>query len=94
MDGLNWYYGIGGQVRTQRYYFDYQYKVDGNNGWHDGRGEYVTDLDLGADGVLGLEYRFQKVPVSIFTDATLFMEVADDPFVFWLQGGIGARYNY
>ncbi|HZF99504.1 MAG TPA: hypothetical protein VEY71_00805 [Chitinophagales bacterium] len=94
LSGMQWYYGVGGQVRTQRYYYDYQYKMDGNNGWHDGRGEYVTDLDLGVDGVLGLEYKFKKAPVALFTDATLFMEVADDPFVFWMQGGLGVRYNF
>jgi hypothetical protein len=92
--GLDWYYGVGGQIRAQNYYYDYQYKLDGNNEWYVARGERVTDLDLGVDGVLGLEYRFAKAPISMFVDATLFMEVADDPFVFWGQGGVGARYNF
>lgn len=94
ISGLHWYFGFGGQFRFQRYTFDYRYKLDGNNEWFYATGESVADLDIGADGVIGLEYRFKDVPVSIFTDVTLFMEVVDNPFLFWFQGGIGGRYNF
>lgn len=90
-DGLHWYYGFGGQLRFQTYTFDYRYKL--NKTWFYST-ETVTDFDIGADGVVGLEYRFKDVPVSLFTDVTLFMEVFDNPFLFWFQGGIGGRYNF
>lgn len=93
-EGLHWYYGIGAQFRFQSYDFDYRYKLDGDPDWYYARGERVTDIDLGVDGVLGLEYRFKTVPFSLFADITLFMEVLDDPFVFWTQGGAGVRYNF
>jgi hypothetical protein len=92
--GLHWYYGFGGQLRFQSYTFDYRYKYLGNTEWLYATGESVTDLDLGVDGVIGLEFRFKNSPISIFTDITLFMEVADNPFLFWFQGGIGGRYNF
>ena len=51
-------------------------------------------LDVGVDGVLGLEYTFPKAPVSVFLDGTLYMELFDDPFLFSLQGGTGVRFRF
>lgn len=93
VDNLQWYWGLGAQARFQKYYLDYRYKLEGSNKWLHAS-ERVTDLDLGVDGVLGLEYTLADVPLSFFGDINLFMEVADNPFVSWLQGGIGIRYNF
>jgi uncharacterized protein YgiM (DUF1202 family) len=93
-EGLEWYFGFGGQIRFQNYRYDYRYKPAGSNEWFYATGDDVTDFDFGADGVIGLEYRFNNSPISMFLDATLFMEIVDDPFIFWLQGGIGVRYNF
>lgn len=92
--GLDWYYGFGGQVRSVQYYYDYRYKTGNGPEWVVVRDERVTEIDLGIDGVLGLEYKFTDAPVAIFLDATLFMEVFDNPFVFWPQIGLGARFNF
>lgn len=93
VDHLKWYWGLGAQFRHQKYYFDYQYKVQGNPQWIYAR-ERLTDIDLGPDVVLGLEYMMPDIPLSFFGDFNLFMELADNPFAFWLQGGIGVRYNF
>ena len=76
--GLDWYYGFGGQLQT----------YDRNEGNRD------DDFEIGADGVIGLEYVFADAPVSIFLDGILFMEIIDDPFDFDLDAGIGVRYNF
>lgn len=94
ISGLEWYFGFGGQVRFQTYTYDYRYKLDGSSVWLPATSKKVTDLDLGADGVIGLEYTFKEVPISLFLDATLFMEIFDNPFLFWMQGGIGGRYRF
>jgi len=94
VEGLSWYYGLGGQLAFQSIKYQYRYKVTGNDNWiYDNAGTSL-DVDFGADGVFGLEYAFSNVPISIFLDLTLFMEVYDSPFVFWYQSGIGARYNF
>jgi hypothetical protein len=93
VDNLQWYWGLGAQLRIQKYSYNYRYKLDGSSAWYHGT-EAVTDLDVGVDGVLGVEYRIPSLPISVFADIDLFMEVADDPFTFWLQGGLGARYNF
>jgi len=94
VEGLQWYYGFGGQFVHQTYSFDYKYKFDDDKNWRYATGERVTDVDLGIDGVIGLEYTFDDAPISIFLDAILFMEIVDNPFVFWYQGGFGVRYNF
>ncbi|HEY8400419.1 MAG TPA: hypothetical protein VIK89_04110 [Cytophagaceae bacterium] len=85
VDGLDWYAGVGSQIRFQTftYYWDGGYRRSGRH----------TNVDLGADGVIGLEYTLKDIPLSIFLDATLFMEFVDNPFAFWGQGGVGIRYN-
>jgi len=92
--GLHWYFGFGGQLRTQRIDYDYRYKVENGPDWVYVNNESVIETDLGLDGVIGLEYLFADAPVAIFLDATLFMELFNDPFVFDAQGGLGVRYTF
>jgi len=93
-DGLQWYYGFGGQFGLQSFTHEYQYKVKGNPIWFNGEGQRVTDIDLGGDAVIGAEYEFPDVPIRVYTDLTLYMEIVDDPFRFRLIGGLGGRYMF
>lgn len=94
--GLDWYYGFGAQIRLQGYRYDYRYKLEDSHDrdWYYETGRRVFDFDIGGDIVVGLEYTFPNTPISLFADVTLFMEIIDDPFLFWAQGGIGGRYNF
>lgn len=87
--GLQWYYGFGVQVRFSSY--KYRYKLEGEKNWiHDIRPE----VDFGSDLVAGLEYLIPDFPITVFADITLFVEIFDNPFLFWPQAGIGGRYNF
>lgn len=88
VDGLQWYYGVGGQFRYQT--FRYHYWDVNNVRYY----ERVTDYGIGPDGVLGLEYTFDGVPISLALDLNLYMEIIDRPFLFLFQGGLAARYNF
>jgi hypothetical protein len=92
--GLEWYWGFGGQMRFQRYYYSYRYKLHGDPNWYYAYDQAVTDIDLGFDGVLGMEYNFKDIPLALFADINIFMEIIDRPFLFWFQGGLGVRYNF
>jgi hypothetical protein len=89
LDGLKWYAGFGGQFRFSSYYYDY---------WDDNgrfiKEERITDIGIGPDGVFGLEYTFDDVPISLALDAVLYIEIVDHPFLFLGQGGLAARYNF
>lgn len=97
VDNLQWYWGFGGQIRSKTYLYEYRYR----NYYGPGQGDYtwvtatdkVSDLDLGADILIGLEYHIPGAPLSLFTDINLMLELIDDPFVLFPQGGIGIRYN-
>jgi hypothetical protein len=90
---LNWYYGGGPQFRAYKvnYYYRQYYGPKGNQ--YDIVNDQYTYYDLGLDGVFGLEYTFSDLPLSIFGDVNLFVELADDPLHLELQGGVGIRYN-
>jgi len=101
VSGLQWYYGFGGQIRLITVAYDFRYghdhdpdPDDWDNHWHSGGEESRTDFDVGADGVIGLEYILKNPKFSLFLDITLFMELLDNPFLFNGQSGIGARYNF
>jgi uncharacterized protein YraI len=84
---LQFYYGLGPQARFTNVY--YRYKYDGREYY-----ERFTDLDLGIDGVLGLEFTIPNAPLSIFLDANIFVEVFDAPGWIHGQSGLGIRYNF
>lgn len=92
--GLEWYWGIGAQFRFQRYFYSYRYKLYNDPNWYYSYDRAVTDIDLGFDGIIGLEYNFKDVPLALFIDANIFMEFVDRPFFFWFQSGLGIRYNF
>ena len=94
VNGLSWYYGFGAQIRVVGYQFSYRYKVPNDNEWIYVENARASNVDLAADAVLGMEYTFPKAPVSLFVDGTVSMEVFDDPFLFFLQGGTGVRFRF
>ncbi len=93
---LKFYYGGGPQLRTYKIEYVYNYKdFYGPKGsdFHWRRGvKSFTNIDLGLDGVFGLEYTFSDLPLSLFADANLFLELVDQVNL-GLQGGLGIRYN-
>jgi len=88
---LQWYWGAGPQLRFKKYEYYYRFR-DLNGNWVYER-QNVTNIDFGGDVVIGLEYRIPKSLLSVFADANLLVEIFDDPFRFYGQGGIGCRYS-
>lgn len=91
---LDWYYGFGVQMAHASYLYNYRYKRPGDPRWYYSDSDRVYDLDFGADGLIGLEFTFSEVPISVFMDVNLYVELFDDPFLMRGQGGLGARYNF
>lgn len=81
--GLKWYYGPGAhlgfyQGRYQREWFD------------DPDRNYFV---LGLNGVVGLEYKIDEIPISLGLDITPALNIAEH-FGFWLGAGITVRYVF
>lgn len=93
--GIEWYYGIGGQLRSFAVDYEYRYYAIGQNKKNSTvLDDRLKNINLGIDGVVGLEYSWREVPFSVFADLTLFMEIVDTPLLFYIQGGVGGRYYF
>lgn len=80
--GLSWYYGIGGHIGY----------VSGekNDRWSDKEGNYPV---LGIDGILGLEYSFDEIPINLSIDWKPAINLAQNPF--WGDSGaLSVRYIF
>ncbi len=78
---LKWFYGVGAHV-----------------GFWDDRSPFVKDPDsqaiLGIDGILGLEYTFDEIPLNLGIDSGLsFNLIGHTGWGYWLVG-ISARYVF
>ena len=87
VSGLRWYFGFGPQVKLLHYSFDYFNGIGMQS-------ESYISANVGVDALIGIEYTFASVPLTVFTDGGLYMEVIREPF--YLQGliGVGIRYNF
>lgn len=83
--GLNWYYGIGGHIATQS-------DVVRNDGLY--RRE-TSEFGLGIDGIFGIEYKIQEVPIAMSLDFKPFFEVDTDGDAFIaLDPGLGIKVTF
>ncbi|MEO8149732.1 MAG: hypothetical protein ABI723_18985 [Bacteroidia bacterium] len=81
VDHLDWYYGFGGHLGF----------------WNEGNSPYNEDNKsstvIGIDGIIGLEYSFTEVPISLSFDFKPMINLIDDSG-FYGDFAISARYNF
>lgn len=87
-DNLDWYWGLGALFKIARVKYRYSFTTPPFVA-SDSR----TDIDLGPEGIAGLEYTFDNTPLSLFAEISVMLEVIDR-FVVRGFGGIGVRYNF
>lgn len=86
------YIGVGAQLRSVR--TNYVYFTPNPSEQTVYRNESRSNIDLGPEGYIGSEYIFQDLPISVFAEVGLFLELIDRPGHLKLQGGIGVRYLF
>ncbi len=91
VQGLQWYVGGGPQLRVLSYHYRYWYNVPGGPVYYD---DTYHQVGFGLDGVFGSEYTFAQVPITVFADLGLYVELAGNPLWAAIQGGVGARFNF
>ena len=79
---LKWYYGFGGHVA---FWNDHP-----NNPWNGGE----SDGAIGVDGILGLEYTFDDIPLNLSIDWIPSINLIGDIGFADFQLGISARYTF
>jgi len=83
---LKFYYGFGAHVGAIGK-GDFK-RFNGDDRYYDN-----SRILLGADAVLGLEYKFAEAPIAISLDLNPRMELATGPF-FDIAPGLGLKYTF
>jgi len=91
--------GRSGGLTVYAHWLIWQRQINSveNLEWYFGVGGQVTAAGgfyVGADIPIGVEYFFNGVPLSVFFDIFLYVELVDDPFYISGGGALGARYNF
>jgi hypothetical protein len=84
---VNWFYGIGGHIGSiegGRYYKRYA----GDKYYYDNSG-----LLLGADGILGLEWKIPEIPFALSADLHPRLELARGPYLD-LEPAVSLRFTF
>jgi hypothetical protein len=84
----DWYWGVGAVLKVARV----KYRFDNDAPPFNESGVY-RDVDLGPEAIIGMEYTFQDVPLSVFADLSLMLEIVDRVTLQPLSG-VGARYRF
>lgn len=85
---FEWYWGIGALFKVAK--VNYRFRDD--NGFS--QRDIVTDVDFGPEVPLGMEYTFEDVPLTLFSEIGLVIELTDRPGTLLLKGAVGIRYNF
>ncbi|PZX51834.1 hypothetical protein LV84_03592 [Algoriphagus ratkowskyi] len=84
------YGGIGIQLRSTKVTYTYADGQTSSLMKNDSR----TNFDFGPETFIGTEYYFDDVPISVFGEVGLFLELIDRIGHIKGQGGIGVRYIF
>jgi hypothetical protein len=87
---LDWYWGIGAVLKSASIEYRFQEEVAPFDDQRDTR----TDIDFGPEGIAGMEYTFEDVPITIFGEISLLLEFVNRPVALRAFGGTGVRYNF
>lgn len=85
--GLNWYYGFGGHLATQT---DWEYS-ENYRGYRRADG----DFGIGVDGIVGIEYKINEIPIAISMDVKPFLEVTTTGNAYLaVDPGLGVKLTF
>ncbi|MCF1752763.1 hypothetical protein [Mariniradius sediminis] len=84
------YAGAGAQLRSVMVDYVYSQGTNPNVTFAEQR----RNMDFGPEGFVGSEYYIEEIPLSVFAEFGLFMELVERFGHFRLQGAIGARYLF
>lgn len=83
VDQLFWYYGAGGHVGFYNDDYNPSYREDNDN----------SSTAIGVDGIGGLEYRIEEIPITLSGEIKPFIEFTDPDIYLW-DAGLSIRYMF
>ncbi|TFV94733.1 hypothetical protein E4S40_12040 [Algoriphagus kandeliae] len=85
------YGGVGAQLRTTQVNYTYNLGAGESGGTFS---EQRSNVDFGPEAFVGGEYYFDELPISVFAEVGIFLELLDRVGHIKGQGGIGVRYLF
>jgi hypothetical protein len=93
--GLSWYYGAGAHIGffTNEYGYSYFRYYNNRKNFVFVNDDYRDNtVAIGADFILGLEYKFQNAPVNIGLDVKPFVDIIPGFFGYW-EAALSFRFT-
>jgi hypothetical protein len=90
VDRLNWYFGGGAHVGFYRPYWGRGYGW--GNPWAGARPAH--EISLGVDGILGIEYNIEELPLNISIDWKPGFNIIGSSWGVWDNGAVSVRYYW
>lgn len=81
---LKFLYGVGAHIG---------FFQDGGSYYYNDRRTYTSSTVVGIDGILGLDYKFNKAPINISMDLKPFIDFFGGNYVY-MDGGVSLRYTF
>jgi hypothetical protein len=91
---LQWYWGVGGVLKLASVRYYYQEDPPNPGDAIPTLSKTYTDLDIGPEGIVGMEYTFEDLPLTVFGEFSLLIEFADRPGTLRGLSGTGIRYKF
>ena len=92
-EGLSWFYGGGAHIGffNNDYRYDYfYYKSHKNKVYVFTNGS--SNISLGGDFIIGLDYKFINAPVNLSLDVKPFVDILPDVYGYW-EGALSIRFT-
>lgn len=87
---LDWYWGAGAMLKFASVKYQYRTNEPPNNTYY----QTVTDVDFGPEFMAGMEYTFEDVPITLFGEVSILLELANRPLVLRSFAGVGGRLRF
>jgi hypothetical protein len=84
----DWYWGLGGMLKFAKIRYSY---LDADPPYD--QTDIYNDIDFGPEGIVGMEYTFQDVPLTVVAEVSLMLELVDR-ITFQPFGAAGLRYRF
>ncbi|MBK7571631.1 MAG: hypothetical protein IPI10_08420 [Bacteroidetes bacterium] len=90
--GLSWYWGVGGHVGFFQGDYTYGYYHANKHDYDFYNENYDNRFYLGADFILGLEYKFKDVPISLGLDVKPQIDIIPGLYTYF-DGALSVRFT-
>jgi len=87
---LDWYWGAGAILKFASVEYRYTTVEPPKNPYYD----TVTDVDFGPEFAGGMEYTFEDVPITLFGEVSVMMELVNRPIILRGFAGVGGRFRF